>query len=215
MVQSNCGTGWTAAAVVAACALFFTVFSFWWVNARRGRLKSFPPHTFAFYIDSARVRLRLPLVLYNTGAAPIIVQNLRLSFPEQSDSANLLYWITSRVQIKPSNPEDYAFPAVFSVAGRSAQQFFVEFGEDSLGFALDARPYSVRVEAKLGHKKKWWTLLDFTVQAAQIVAPGKYITYENTSPPQERRREAETALKNYSPNRRASRGRPGECVQRP
>lgn len=208
---------WLAAVsiLVAVCALLFTVFSFWWINARRGRIKSFEPHTFAFGSTSAVVRLRLPLVLYNNGAAPIIIQNLRLDFSRRlriggfslmSRSAQLLSWVASRSQLKPEQDDGHAFPAVFSVAGRTAQQVFVEFGEASLGFTLESRPYSVRVEVKLGHKCKWRKFLDFTLQAGQITEPGQFITYENTPPTQERRQEAEKALKNHAPNRGASSG---------
>jgi hypothetical protein len=84
----------TSAAVVAICALIFTVASFWWLNARRGRLKTFEPHTFAAAITPQIVRLRLPLVLYNTGAIPIVVQNLRVSFQSEQNSVPLP-WVTT------------------------------------------------------------------------------------------------------------------------
>ena len=74
----------TSATVVAICALAFTIASFWWLNARRGRLKTYEPHTFAAAITPQVVRLRLPLVLYNTGAIPIIVQNLRVGLTAAS-----------------------------------------------------------------------------------------------------------------------------------
>lgn len=204
---SNTDAWMTSAAVVAAGALIFTVASFWWLNARRGRLKSFEPHTFSCGMDPWKVRLRLPLVVYNTGAIPIIVQNLRLRlrFPEEPDSTQPLPWVASLSQIKPEKGEARDFPAVLSISGRAASQMFVEFGAPSLGFTLEARGYPVQVDAKLGHKKEWQSLLTFTLQAGQITCPDQYLTYENTPPSEERRQEADAALKQLAPSRGVNR----------
>lgn len=172
---------WTPAVFVASCALLFTVASFWWLNVRRGRLKSFEPHSFAAYIGLHRVRVRFPLVFYNTGAVPIVIQNLRLRFLDEP-AARLLPWVATRSQIKPESDDGHDFPAVFSVSGRSAFQSFQEFDVvPSLGFILSAKDYRVRLEAKLGHKKDWCCILVFTLRAWRIGDPGHFITYENTS----------------------------------
>ena len=189
------GNWLTSASVVAICALLFTVASFWWLNARRGRLKTFEPHTFAATFTPQLVRVRLPVLLHNTGAAPIIVQNLSISFLGEQGSVPLP-WVATRSQIKPDNGEPHAFPAVFSVNGRTTQQMFVEFGAPTLGFALEACDYSVRVNVKLGHKRAQQRLITFCFQAGQIVNPDIFITYENTpgSLSEERRQRAITAL---------------------
>jgi hypothetical protein len=75
-ISSGANAWLTSAAVVAGCTLLFTVASFWWLNARRGRLESFEPHTYAAAVTPDKVRIRLPLVLYNTRVIPIVVQNL-------------------------------------------------------------------------------------------------------------------------------------------
>ena len=188
---------WTPAIIIAGCALLFTVISFWWINVRRGRLKAFEPYTFAAYISRDRVRIRVPLVFHNTGAAPIVIQNLRLRFlHESSAAAPPLPWIAARSHIKPEKDDGHAFPAVFAVAGRTAHQTFQEFGAPSFGFILCAEDYRVRLEAKLGHRKKWRRILEFTLQAARIGDPGHFITYENNSNAisEDQRREAQIAL---------------------
>ena len=196
-VASTSSTGYwmTSASIVAICALLFTVASFWWLNARRGHLKTFEPHTFAATITPQLVRIRLPLLLHNTGAAPIIVQNLSVSFLGEQGSVSLP-WVATRLQIKPDSNEPHAFPAVFSVDGRTTQQMFVEFGAPTLGFALEARDYRVRIDAKLGHKRARQGLTTFSFQAGQIVSPDSFITYENApgSLSEERRQRARTAL---------------------
>jgi len=44
---------------------------------------SFEPHSFAACVTPELSRLRFPLVRYNTGAKPIVVQNIQLWFPEK------------------------------------------------------------------------------------------------------------------------------------
>jgi hypothetical protein len=178
-VGSSGIAAWTPAVIIAGCALLFTVATFWWLNVRRGRLKCFEPHSFAAYISQDRIRIRFPLVFHNTGAVPIVIQNLRLRFLDESRSAPLP-WVASRAHIKPGDRDDHAFPAVFSVAGRTTDQTFQEFGAPSLGFILGAKDYRVRLEAKLGHRKKWRRILDFTLRAWRIGDPDHFITYENT-----------------------------------
>lgn len=74
------------AVIVAMCALAFTVLSFWWLNARQGRLKSYAPHTFAAAVTPEKTLVRLPVILFNTGPKPIVVQNLRLAFLDAGQS---------------------------------------------------------------------------------------------------------------------------------
>ena len=137
------------------------------------------------------------MVLYNTRAIPIVVQNLRLRFPGESSSAQSLAWVASRSQIKPEPDDGHGFPAVFSVAGRTAHQMFPEFGAPLLGFTLEARDYPARLEVKLGHKREWQPILKFTFRAGHLVYPDSFITYDNTpdSLSEEHRQDADTALK--------------------
>jgi hypothetical protein len=71
---------WPSVAI-ASLALLFTVGSFWWLNARQGRLKSSEPQSFAACRTPDKLRLLFPLVIYNSGATPIIVQDMQLNFP--------------------------------------------------------------------------------------------------------------------------------------
>jgi hypothetical protein len=117
--------------LIACMALAFTVGSFWWLHTRQGSLKSFEPHTFAAAATPQQSRVRLPLVLYNTGAKPIVVQDMRLRFPE--DQSPILPWAATRSQLMPVPGDGPALPAVFSILGRTAQQMFVEFGGSFAG----------------------------------------------------------------------------------
>jgi hypothetical protein len=176
----------------------FTIGSFWWLNARQGRLRSFEPQSFAAYVSPDKIRLRLPLVLYNTGAKPIVVQDLRLTFPEESGWTFPLPWCATRSQIKPAPDDGHAFPAVFSIAGRTAEQLFIEFGVSFSNITPLARDYQVRIEGKVGHRRKWRQLITFTLRGAHITDPGNYITYSNSPSglTEEVIRRSEAALEN-------------------
>jgi hypothetical protein len=172
---------WAPALLVSICALVFTVASFWWLNARQGRLRCYEPHTFAAAVQGAvTLFLRFPLVLRNTGAAPIVVQDLRLKFPDEPNALLPLPWRTTRSQIKPDSDDGHQFPAVFALPGRAAERFFIEFGGPFPGLVLAARDYRVVIEVRVGHRKGWHTLLDFTLRAGHISFPEQYITYSNS-----------------------------------
>lgn len=170
-----------AAAVVAGCALVFTVVSFWWLNARQGKLKAYEPYSFAGAATPGLTILRLPLVLFNTGPVPIVVQDLRIRFPDEPDSLLPLPWRNSWPQLKPVGTDQASMPGVFAVEGRKAEQRFIEFGAPFPGFVPQARDYVVSLEAKLGHRKEWRPLLTFTLRLAHMTSPGQYITYSNSA----------------------------------
>lgn len=164
---------------MSVCALIFTVASFWWINVRRGHLKSWEPHSFAAIVHSSEARLRLPLVLHNTGAKPIVVQDLRLTFPDEPAYPLPLLWISSPSRLQPRPEEEPKFPAVFAVAGREAQQRFIEFEAPFSGFVPEPRNYKAQIQAMVGHRKGWRTLLTFTLRAANIIDPDRYTVYSN------------------------------------
>jgi hypothetical protein len=192
---SSSAATWTPAVAIAVCALLFTVLSFWWLNVRRGKLKSFQPFSFAAVLNTDLIRIRLPIVFHNTGAAPIVIQNLRIAFPDEPN-AKPLPWVAARSHIKPEEKDGHAFPAVFSVPGRTAIQTFQEFGAKSLGFKLRAKSYRIRLEAKLGHKEEWQSIVNFTLEACRIEHPENFITYDNSPSigPDEKREEIQIGL---------------------
>jgi hypothetical protein len=115
-----------------------------------------------------------PVVFHNTGAVPIVVQDLRLMFPDVSDAE--LIWQTTRAGLQIDD-RDYA--AVFAVAGRSTEQRFIEFGGPFPGIVLEPRTYIVNIEANVSHSKSWVRLASFPLQAQVVTAPGIYVVYRN------------------------------------
>jgi hypothetical protein len=164
--------GWVA--VVPVGALVFTVASFWWIWLRLGRLTVAPPDTYASAVTGAQLRIRFPLVIYNTGARAIIVENLRLVV-EGHD----LEWISVRRTIRPMPDDILDFAAPFPIAGREARQIFVEFGEDPPPWRPElGASYAVKIERKIGDR--WKALAEFTWWAPKNDL-GSYIAHR--SPP--------------------------------
>jgi len=80
------------ALIISILALIFTVFSFWWMNWRKGKLILGIPRSFAATCEGEEgvLIVQLPLVFYNRGAAAQIVQNLRLKLEHEEKKSSLL-----------------------------------------------------------------------------------------------------------------------------
>lgn len=73
--------------LISGLALSFTILSFWWMNWRRGNLIVGEPRSYAAKgSQDDYLSIAIPLVFYNDGVAPIIVQNLRLLLNEEADA---------------------------------------------------------------------------------------------------------------------------------
>ncbi|MEV6654507.1 hypothetical protein [Streptomyces sp. NPDC051219] len=196
VADQNASSSISGAGFLSICALLFTIASFWWLNARQGCLRSWQPHSFAAIVHGSVVRLRLPLVLHNTGAKPIVVQDLRLTFPDEPASHLPLLWTSSPSRLQPGPDEEPELPTGFVVAGRQAQQLFIEFEAPFSGLVPKARDYKVRIQVRVGHRKGWRSLLTFTLRTNNIIHPDRY-TVCNNAPlelTKEDRRKADAAL---------------------
>lgn len=159
---------------IPVLALVFTLASFWWIWLRRGRLHSPAPLAYASAITQ-QLRIRFPLVLHNTGATPIIVENLRMLIDGQD-----LEWLTIRRTLRPQPDDTIDFPAPFVVAGREALQLFAEFGGNSLSWAPElGRGYPVTIERLT--RGRWKTVVSFTWWSP-MNEPGGYIPHRNRPP---------------------------------
>lgn len=171
----------TPSVIVSVISLFFTIGSFWWLFARRGKLVVYEPHSFSALVSTSLVLfLRFPLVLESTGPRSIIIQNMRLSFPDEPNSTLALPWRSTRRSLKVDPSDDHQYPSAFAIPGRSADTHFIEFGGPFPGFALEKIDYRILLEIKIGHKDGWQSALEFTLHAGNISFPDQYITYGNS-----------------------------------
>ncbi|MDT5119582.1 MAG: hypothetical protein QOE30_5321 [Mycobacterium sp.] len=160
----------TPSLVASACALLFTVGSFWWIQVRRGQLRSYPPQVYSAAFTPNKIIIVLPLVIHNPAPAPLAVIGLRLWIESTEDRAvetdalrtdraalpGLLPWIACRADIY-SDKRTYNAP--FAVDGRRVVEKFVEFQWERPPVTLDNGPYVATVEVRTA-PSRWWQKKD-------------------------------------------------------
>ncbi|MBN6037752.1 hypothetical protein [Amycolatopsis sp. 195334CR] len=171
--------------LIAGLALLFTVASFWWIHARRGRMLCYPPLSYAAAFTKDRPTITLPLVIINTGPLPIIVLDFRLLIDSasstkksadnkdsneteeaQSGTSNLpltLSWGAVHEELQPRPDTKIEMPSPFSIEGRGVAERFIEFSRRSCYISPTNGPYTATVQVKAGHKSGWCDLLIFTL----------------------------------------------------
>ncbi len=169
-----------ASVVIATAALAFTIVSFWWLQARRGRLTCFPVQTFSGYLHQDSAALRLPLSIFNSGAVPLVVTDLRLRLLPPVGEDVPMHFRTVRRSVRPGEDDVLDFAHPFSVAGRSVDTRIVEFAMHvSPAPLLCGLPVVAVVEAQVGHRTRWVELGRFPLHVETMAHPENYITYSN------------------------------------
>jgi hypothetical protein len=146
-----------AALAVSLLALAFTIGSFWWLHARPGSLTATRPRSYAF---ADKVRLRLPLAFFNTGAKALIVSDLRLVI-EDEPARTPLGWITTRSKLRPESDDGFAFATPFSVEGRGTKEVIAEFGDDLSWAPGPGSRHRVRLQAQIHPSEEWDDVVAF------------------------------------------------------
>jgi len=165
------------ALVVSFLALAFTLASFWWLHARRGSLSAATPEAYAFVRG---FRLRFPLALFNDGAVPLLVTDLRIDIPDIGEFP----WITTRSKLRPSSDDEHAFATPFAIGGRDTKELIVEFGENHDWLPEPGANHDLRMEAKLHPGDEWHKLVTFRWWAPPTSdLMSSYITHRNIADP--------------------------------
>ena len=171
------------ALIISTLALLFTVFSFWWMNLRRGKLIVGSPRSFAATCKGGEgcLIVQLPLVFYNTGAAAQIVQNLRLTL-EQEEKKSFPLYLNNTLSNLASN-ENREWARQFAVEGRKSHSSIFVFQTEPGKFTFKPPKCKAILEAKLNDKDRWETLLTFEIQTPKsAIGPlnsGQLIAHDN------------------------------------
>jgi hypothetical protein len=165
-----------AALAISVMALLFTVLSFWWLNARPGKLRAYEPTTWAAYVRRDRSAIRLPLVLHNTGATAAVITGMRLRFAENGQT---MPWEWTRTTVNPTSDDVKDATAPFSIAGGGTHELVAEFPGTLPGVVPEQRGYPVAVELQSSRNQAWQPALRFTLQLGNLIHPGNYIVYSN------------------------------------
>ena len=169
-----------ASFIIASSALLFTVASFWWLQARRGRLTCFPVQTFSGYLKRVGAALRIPLSIFNSGAVPLVVTDLRLRLVSPAGGEVQMHFRTLRRSVRTESDDVEDFAHAYSVAGRSVDTRMVEFAMNATpAQLLSEHPVNAAVEAQIGHSDEWVELGRFPIHVETMAHPGNYITYSN------------------------------------
>lgn len=170
--------------LVALAALLFSIVSFWWLQARRGKLKMSSIPAFSGHIaHDGRIALRLPVLLYNTGARTRVVDELRLVIPSWDHPIGDWQTFHSTLEPRsgPTDRDDFAGP--YAIDGRRAVMRFVKFTH-AVGARLPepaATPGAL--EARLDGSDDWETVAPLTIYLAHMAHPEIYGTYRNRAAP--------------------------------
>ena len=167
------------ALIISICALFFTILSFWWLNWRRGKLYVSNPRLFAALGKNDLLLIEIPLIFFNNGAAPIIIENLKLNVHDEEE-VKILDYIA--ILDKIGTDEGRTFASQFAVRGRDCVKLICEFQRRPGGFIFKAKSYKVDLMGKLSHKEKWKKLTSFDIKINEIALSkigNCLLTYDN------------------------------------
>ena len=164
------------AVLVASLALIFTVLSFWWLNARAGRLVFYPVMTFAGYINAQTLVVQIPVVVHNTGAKPRVIRALRLQGVDQSNSVFRLAAQTFETKLDPGN-DDSDFVHAFAIDGRSVITKYVKFSTKAVPLLEPGKSIKLVLQGLVDESDRWVGLKTLDVHVGTLT--GSFLTMSN------------------------------------
>jgi hypothetical protein len=170
------------ALIISLCTLTFTIASFWWLNARQGKLKGFPPQTFAMKHDT-RTLIRVPFAVHNTGPKPIVVRDIKLRcFTNDREFCEFSWKMTpSNLDPTMDRAAPSKLPAVFVLQGHSAHELVIEFAGNFLHSDNRQECCTTEILALLGHKNSWASLSRFNLHLERTKKQDRYTPYLNSA----------------------------------
>jgi len=148
-------------------ALGFTIYSFYWMNWRSGKLSVGAPKTFAAACSNGKVIVYLPLVFYNSGARPIIIQDLQLKFFDQQ--LEPLYF-NATVE-KLGTDEGRAYATQFPLNANTTLQLICEFQVKDYDFCFYQNEFSALLKARID-ENDWKPIKTFPLYIGENASIG-------------------------------------------
>ncbi len=145
--------------ILSACAVSFTIGSFWWLNARLGKLVTNGPQYCFGSFDNEKLAIQLPVVFENTGPKPIVISALRLRFLYAH--RDHLVWVGfSENPLKPN----VEFKSPIAVKGFGAIGKTLYFHRE--GVKNLTTEQEVQLEGIWSNKNSWRVLATFKLPAS-------------------------------------------------
>ena len=170
---------------LALIALLWAVGTFWWMHWRKGKIMVGAPRSYAAIAHQRDdlLLVRLPLVFRNTGAAAIVVQNLRLTLEQNGTKSPLLHFNQTVAKLTVEQEGDWA--TQFPVKGREAVPLICEFlRKPRESFVFTAGDCDAILEAKFDHDRSWKVMLNFKLHTSEsclrtLNSNGPLVAYDN------------------------------------
>lgn len=164
----------SAIAVIVSCAaLLFGIASFYWMNWRKGKLRvSGPQLGFGAHgSKDGHLVIIVPIVFFNDGASPIIVEDLRLFFLTEADQRPLRFTATlADLKVRLSEVER-KLPTQFPVRGREAIRMICEFQRTPGRLLFEERVYPIELRGRLDQNSAWIPLCRFDLNISAYCLP--------------------------------------------
>lgn len=155
----------TAAAIlISTFALLFTIWSFWWQNWRSGKLIIGPPRTYAAFVDKDQVVMHLPLVFFNSGPKPKLIENLKI---EIEGYPLILVFTAVVTDLASASADKKKWALQFPLHGNKAETIICEFSNLPNGFQFEAKEYRLRLLAIMNEDDDWTCLKSFILSISK------------------------------------------------
>jgi hypothetical protein len=167
---------------ISIFALIFTIYSFWWMNWRQGKLIVGTPRSYAACgTKGAKLFLEFPFDFYNKGPLPIIIRNMRLLILNDDSDIPLIF---TAVVNNLGNPKDRSVATQIVISGREANVIICDFIRSPGELIFEKKIYQIELQAKLNNKTNWKRLLTFPMTVTEHdlkTINNQFITYDNMS----------------------------------
>lgn len=161
---------------ISSLALAFTVLSFWWMNWRPGKVRVGNIEFFAAgkategnSSDPNVIIVTLPLILFNTGARPVVIESLRLVSKNGGNLGTLLLeGVDSELTSMPNRKieRNYFFLPTYLKPNEVVKANFV-FQRRSSEFQFSKNIYPLLLEGKISGDCCWRTLSSFEIDFSE------------------------------------------------
>jgi hypothetical protein len=140
------------------------------MNWRTGKLEISNIRTYAAVSSGNKLLIEFPIIFFNSGALPVLVENLRLTFQRLGGEHTALHF-NATVE-KLATDEGRAFATPFAIHKGQALLKICEFQRIRSGFEFRAETYEIALEALLGGTTGWRVLRKFElrVRGSQLKA---------------------------------------------
>ncbi|MFE4545648.1 hypothetical protein [Arthrobacter sp. NPDC056727] len=134
--------------------------------------------TFSGYWKKSRLVLRLPVILFNSGARPRVITALRLVTTDKEGKKVVLECQSFRKTVDPTPDDMEDMAHAYAVPARQVVTKHAHFAVDSLPVFNQVGPTPFQVQALVDAGTRWRELGDVAVHV-EIMHTPSYITYSN------------------------------------